>query len=73
MTQSKKELVLAAMDNKPVDRVPSGFWFHFLDDEIHSDSFQHPELMDKVFAGQTRYIDAAKPALVKIRTDGFFP
>ena len=49
MAQSKKELVLAAMDNKPVDRVPSGFWFHFLDDEIHSDSFQHPELMEKVF------------------------
>lgn len=44
MTQSKKELVFAAMDNKPVDRVPSGFWFHFLQDEIHSDSFQHPEL-----------------------------
>lgn len=73
MAENKKELVLAAMDNKPVDRVPSGFWFHFLDDEIHSDSFQHPELMDKVFAGQTRYIDTAKPDFVKIMTDGFFP
>lgn len=73
MAENKKELVLAAMDNKSVDRVPSGFWFHFLDDEIHSDSFQHPELMDKVFAGQTRYIDTAKPDFVKIMTDGFFP
>lgn len=73
MAQSKKKLVLAAMDNKPVDRVPCGFWFHFLDDEIHSDSFQHPELMEKVFEGQTRYIDTAKPDFVKIMTDGFFP
>lgn len=73
MAQSKKELVLAAMDNKPVDRVPCGFWFHFLDDEIHSDSFQHPGLMEKVFEGQTRYIDTAKPDFVKIMTDGFFP
>ena len=73
MTQSKKELVLAAMDGKQVERVPSGFWFHFLDDEIHANSFEHPELMEKVFAGQTRYIDEAKPDFVKIMTDGFFP
>ena len=73
MTQSKKELVLAAMDNKPVDRVPVGFWFHFLGDEIHSDSFQHPELIEQLYAGQTKYIETAKPDFVKIMTDGFFP
>ena len=73
MTQSKKELVLAAMDNKPVDRVPSGFWFHFLGDEIHSDSFQHPELIEQLYTGQTKYIETAKPDFVKIMTDGFFP
>ena len=28
--QSKKELVLAAFEQKPVERVPVGFWFHFL-------------------------------------------
>ena len=73
MTQSKKELVFAAMDNKPVDRVPSGFWFHFLQDEIHSDSFQHPELFEQLYAGETRYIDTVQPDFVKIMTDGFFP
>lgn len=73
MTQSKKELVLAAMDKKPVDRIPSGFWFHFLADEIHSNSFEHPELIEKLFAGQTHYIDTVKPDFVKIMTDGFFP
>lgn len=73
MTQSKKELVLAAMDNKPVDRIPSGFWFHFLGDEIHSDSFQHPELIEQLYAGQTKYIETVKPDFVKIMTDGFFP
>lgn len=61
------------MDNKPVDRVPSGFWFHFLADEIHSDSFRHPEFIDQLFAGQTKYIETAKPDFVKIMTDGFFP
>lgn len=73
MTQTKKELVLAAMDNKPVERVPSGFWFHFLPDEIHANAFAQPELTDAVLAGETRYIDGAKPDFVKIMTDGFFP
>lgn len=73
MTQSKKELVLAAMDNKATDRVPVGFWFHFLKDEIHSNSFEHPEFIEELFQGQTKYIDTAKPDFVKIMTDGFFP
>ena len=73
MTQTKKELVLAAMDNKPTERVPSGFWFHFLKDEIHSDAFQQPELNDELLAGEIKYIDTVQPDFVKIMTDGFFP
>lgn len=70
---TKKELVLAAFDNKPVERVPVSFWFHFLKDEIHSDAFQHPELTETLLAGETKYIDEADPDYVKIMTDGFFP
>lgn len=73
MTQTKKELVLAAFDKKPVDRVPVGFWFHFLPDEIHTDSFEHPALIEKLHDGQVRYIENAQPDFVKIMTDGFFP
>ena len=29
MAQTKRELVKAALDCKPVDRVPVGFWHHF--------------------------------------------
>lgn len=61
------------MDNKPTDRVPSGFWFHFLPDEIGSDAFQYPELTQIVLDGEKRYIETAKPDFVKIMTDGFFP
>ncbi len=73
MAQSKKELVLAAMDGKPVDRVPVGFWFHFLKDEIHSNSFENPAFIDELFAGQSKYIDEHQPDFVKVMTDGFFP
>ena len=72
MSSNKKQLVLDAMDNKPTSRVPVGFWFHFLPDEIHTDSFREPQGMDTLFAGQCRYIDEEKPDFVKIMTDGFF-
>ncbi len=32
MAQTKRELVQAALDCKPVDRIPVGFWHHFLAD-----------------------------------------
>ena len=67
----KKQLVLDAMDNKPVERVPAGFWFHFLDDEVHSNAFEHPELTEQVLAGEIKYIEESQPDFVKIMTDGF--
>ena len=72
MATGKKELVLNAMDRKAVERVPAGFWFHFLDDEIHADAYTHPELEQKVLDGEIRYIEETQPDFVKIMTDGFF-
>ena len=74
MTQTRRELLLAAFDNKPVDRIPSGFWFHFLPlDVVHStDAFHNPEYTAKVLAGEDQYISSAQPDYVKIMTDGFF-
>lgn len=69
----RKQLVLDAMDNKPVERVPAGFWFHFLADEIHSNAFEQPELTEQVLAGEIKYIEESQSDFVKIMTDGFFP
>ena len=30
MTQTRKELVQAALNKQKVERIPVGFWFHFL-------------------------------------------
>ncbi|ERT58002.1 uroporphyrinogen decarboxylase family protein [Megasphaera vaginalis (ex Srinivasan et al. 2021)] len=70
---TKKELVLAAMDNKPTERVPVGFWFHFLADEIGTNAFRQPVYTEQLLAGEVEYIERAKPDFVKIMTDGFFP
>lgn len=72
MAQSKKELVLAAMDNKPVDRVPTGFWFHFLKDEVKPNAFEQPELNDEVVKGEEHFVDTFQPDMIKIMTDGYF-
>ena len=72
MAQSKKELVLSAMDRREVERVPSGFWFHFLADEIHADAYADPRLEQTLLDGALRYIDGFQPDFVKIMTDGFF-
>mgnify|MGYP002624105463 CR=1 FL=1 len=73
MAENKKKLVLDVMDGKTAARVPSGFWFHFLDDEIHADAFKKPELTDILLQGEEKYIEQFAPDFVKIMTDGFFP
>ena len=50
-SENRKQLVLDAMDGKEVDRVQSGFWFHFLPDEIHANAFQAPALNQQLLAG----------------------
>lgn len=70
---NRKQLVLDIMDNKPTERAASGFWFHFLADEVHSNAFEDPSLTDQVLAGEIKYIEESQPDLVKIMTDGFFP
>ena len=72
MGQTKKELVLAAFDNKPTDRVPVGFWFHFLADEMHSNAFENPAFAAENLAGHRKFIDAFKPDFVKVMSDGYF-
>ena len=72
MGENRKRLVLDAMDGKAVARVPSGFWFHFLDDEIHADAFENPQLTEKLLQGEEKYIEQFAPDFVKIMTDGFF-
>ena len=73
MSENRKQLILDVFDGKERERVPSGFWFHFLEDEIHSDAFKNPALAEELFNGEMKYIEGSKPDFVKIMTDGFFP
>ena len=72
MSQTKKQLVLAAFNNEPVDRVPVGFWHHFLKDPEHTQGLGHPEVFAENIAGLKKFYNGFKPDFVKIMSDGFF-
>jgi len=71
-----KERILNALDNKPVDRVPVGFWFHFLTQDPGFVEFNaaltDPGLAAKNIEGHRAYIEGLNPDFVKIMSDGYF-
>jgi uroporphyrinogen decarboxylase len=68
---TKRDIVSNVFHNKPAERVPVGFWFHFTADELQ-DGFRHPEMFTQNLAGHKKFYDEFKPDFVKIMTDGFF-
>ena len=69
---TNRELVLNAFQNKEVERVPVGFWFHFLPDEDSADALADPSLARRSIEGHRSFIKEFHPDFVKIMSDGFF-
>jgi uroporphyrinogen decarboxylase len=69
---TSRERVLNAMNNKPVDRIPFSFWFHFLRDEHIVDGMRNPELMEQNYRGHKWFVEEVQPDFVKIMSDGLF-
>ena len=60
---TKRERVMAAMQNKPVDRPPVGFWFHF----SKEDSLGQP-----CVDAHLRYYNNVDVDIAKLMCDGYF-
>ena len=69
---TKRELVLKAFHNEKTDRVPVGFWFHFLEGDEFNATLTKPELLQKNLAGHRKFKEDFDPDFVKIMTDGLF-
>ncbi|WP_010262729.1 uroporphyrinogen decarboxylase family protein [Treponema primitia] len=69
---TKKELVLKALNNEEVERIPVGFWFHFLPEDDLYKGLADPQIADRNVAGHKRFIDQFHPDFVKVMSDGFF-
>lgn len=69
---TKRELVAKAFNNEPVERIPVGFWHHYLEEDEFVSGVEHPENFNKILAGAQRFKDEFDPDFVKIMTDGYF-
>ncbi|GHV71212.1 uroporphyrinogen decarboxylase [Spirochaetia bacterium] len=69
---TKRDLVLKVLRNETVERIPVGFWFHFLDDPGGTDGLENPKLLDDNLAGHRKFYETFKPDIVKIMSDGMF-
>jgi uroporphyrinogen decarboxylase len=69
---TNKERLFKAFNQEAVDRIPVGFWFHFLTGYDIFRALEDPELIEKNYAGHKRFIEAFHPDFVKIMSDGFF-
>ena len=69
---SKRELVLRAIRGEEVERVPVGFWFHFVTLEEKGQGLNNPRIFQKSVEGHRKYVERIHPDFVKIMSDGFF-
>jgi uroporphyrinogen decarboxylase len=69
---TNRELLLAALNNREVPRLPVGFWFHFVADAEKTKGLERPELAEQSVIGHKRYFEKFHPDFVKVMSDGFF-
>lgn len=69
---TKRELVLAALRGEKVERVPVGFWHHFVKDELHADALADSEIAEANVAGHQQFIQGVAPDFIKLMSDGYF-
>jgi uroporphyrinogen decarboxylase len=70
--EGNRERLFRAFRSESVDRVPAGFWFHFLTGGEFNSAVGNPSLLEKNVAGHKKYIEAFHPDFVKIMSDGYF-
>lgn len=69
---SKRELVLKAFKGEKVDRVPVGFWHHFISEDEWLAGFGNQTIIEKNLAGHQAFLSEVKPDFVKLMSDGYF-
>ena len=63
---------MKALNGEKVDRVPAGFWFHFLENDAISAGMENPEFIEQNLAGHRKFNAEYDPDFVKLMSDGLF-
>ncbi|MDR0526434.1 MAG: uroporphyrinogen decarboxylase [Spirochaetaceae bacterium] len=69
---NRRELVQKVLRNESAERVPAGFWFHFIENPEGADALKNPDFFAANIAGHRKFYTDFKPDFVKIMSDGFF-
>ena len=59
-------------NNEAAERVPTGFWYHFVPPRDHFRSLEDPAVLQAVIDGHKKMYEAMQPDFLKIMSDGFF-
>lgn len=61
-----------ALDLKPVDRVPGGFWHHFILGRDQFVGLEEPEKLETAYQGHLAFFEQVQPDMMKLMNEGFF-
>lgn len=70
--ENKRELLKKVFSNEKAERVPIGFWYHFVSPKDHFRALEDASVMQRVIDGHKRMYSEMQPDFVKIMSDGFF-
>lgn len=70
--QNKRELLEKVINNEEVDRVPCGFWHHFILGRDQFSGLENPHILDETIMGHKKYFDLVQPDMMKLMNEGFF-
>lgn len=68
---TKKDWVKKVFDGETVERVPMGFWHHFIPHSKMGLIPTHPELTEEYFEMNRQWLKDLNPDFVKIMSDGY--
>lgn len=68
---NKRHLLQKAFNNEEVDRVPVGFWHHFVLGLDQFNGLNDKSILDKVINGHKDYYEKTNPDMMKLMNEGF--
>lgn len=67
----RRKLLEKAIRNEEVEKVPCGFWHHFVLGRDQFTAVGNPSLQNRIFEGHVRYFNTVHPDFMKCMNEGF--
>lgn len=71
MIVNKRENLKKALNNEKVEKIPIGFWHHFVVGEDQFRGLEDRSILDKIITGHKKYYETTNPDMMKLMSEGF--